>query len=179
MASPQLPDPVKVFVALLYSPAADLETARQRMTRAWGAIDYAGKAVPFTATDYYEAEMGERLARSIISFEELARPEDLPLLKLTANEIETALSVNGRRTVNLDVGYLDIHKVVLASGKYDAQKVHLARGIYADLVLRYSRGEFHPFDWTFPDFRQGRYDADLLEVRERYKRRLRALREAP
>ncbi len=176
MAVPQAPEPVKVFVALLRSPAADLVAARSRMVGAWGAIDHTGEDLPFTVTDYYSAEMGDRLVRCIVSFEELVRPETLVELKLTANEIEIALGVDGRRTVNLDVGYFDIHKVVLASGKYDAQKVHLGDGIYADIVCRYSQGEYHPYEWTFPDFRAGRYDADLLEIRRLYKRQLRARR---
>ena len=79
----------------------------------------------------------------------------------------------GRRTVNLDIGYLDIHKIVLASGKYDAQKVHLGRGVYADIVCRYSGGGFQPYEWTFPDFRERLYDADFREIRRRYKRQLR------
>ena len=78
--------------------------------------------------------------------------------------------------MNLDVGYFDIHKIVLASCKYDAQKVHLGKGIYADIVARYSQGEYHPYEWTFPDFRERRYDRDLLEIRRLYKSQLRALR---
>ena len=123
--------------------------------------------------------MGGGLLRCMVSFEDLIGPETLVALKLKANEIESALSVDGqRRTVNLDIGYFDIHKVVLASGKYDAQKVHLGSGIYADIVCRYSEGEFHPYDWTFPDFRERLYDRDFLEIRRRYKRQLRTAREA-
>ncbi len=173
MAPPQLPDPVKVFVAVLRSPAADLENALRLMARAWGAIDYIGREIPFTATDYYEPEMGSGLLRSVVSFEDLAAPETLVELKLAANAIESGLSVDGRRTVNLDIGYLDIHKLVLASGKYDAHKVHLGRGIYADVVCRYSGGEFHPYEWTFPDLRGRHYDADFREIRGRYKQQLR------
>ncbi len=179
MAPPQHPDPVKVFVAVLRSPAADLEAARRVLVQAWGPIDYTGAEFPFTVTDYYEPEMGRGLRRCMLSFEKLVGPETLVELKLAANEIESDLSLDGRRrTVNLDVGYFDIHKVVLASGKYDAQKVHLGSGIYADIVCRYSEGEFHPYDWTFPDFRERRYDVDFLEIRRRYKRQLRMLKQA-
>lgn len=173
MARPQLPDPVKVFVAILRSPTVDLDAARRLMIESWGPIDYTGEDVPFTVTGYYEPEMGSGLLRSMVAFEELVGPETLVELKLKANEIESELSSRGRRTVNLDVGYLDIHKAVLASGKYDAQKVHLGCGIYADIVCRYSGGEFRPYDWTFPDFRERRYDADFLEIRRLYKRQLR------
>ena len=176
MAVPQPPDPVKVFAAVLRSPLADTNAAREAMVEAWSSIDYSGDDVPFTVTDYYEPEMGGGLVRSILSFERLVEPESLTGLKLTANVIEGALSVDGRRSVNLDVGYLDLHKIVLGSGKYDAQKVHLGSGIYADIVCRYSEGAFHPYGWTFPDFRGGLYDKDFLEIRRRYKRQLRQWR---
>ncbi len=48
--------------------------------------------------------------------------------KEATNRIEDELRQNGSRKVNLDVGYLDMHKVVLASMKPAGQKIHLARG---------------------------------------------------
>ena len=76
--------------------------------------------------------------------------------------------------MNLDPGYLDHNKILLASAKEEGQKVYLGDGIYADLMGRYSGGRYQPFDWTFPDFRDGRYDDELGEVRRQFLAHLRS-----
>ena len=80
------------------------------------------------------------------------------------------------RTVNCDAGYLDHNKVVLASAKEAGQKVYLDKGIYADLAGRYKNGAYRPFEWSFPDFKDGRYDKELLAIRALYLKQLRAWR---
>ena len=93
-------------------------------------------------------------------------------MKLLCNGIETELSRDGKRTVNLDAGYLDHNKVLLASAKEAGQKIYLDKGIYADLAGRYKGGHYQPFEWSFPDFRDGRYDGELLKMRSVYLKQL-------
>ena len=52
----------------------------------------------------------------------------------------------------------------------------MGEGIYADLIGRYQAGRYQPFDWSFPDFKDGRSDNDLQIIRQRYLQQLRALR---
>jgi hypothetical protein len=166
MFTPQPLLPVKLFVAILWADRDSLQQATAAMIGHWGPIDFIGSDHAFDATNYYDAEMGSGLQRRLVSFETLVSPEILAEAKLQCNQIELDLSTEGRRRVNLDIGYLDHNKLVLASLKPAGQKIYLTCGIYADLVARYRAGRYCPFEWTFPDFRGGRYDLELAHLRQ-------------
>ncbi len=176
MAGPSAPEPVKYFVALLWADAALLPEVQTWLAERFGVIDFEGPDRAFDLTDYYEAEMGANLSRRLLSFEPLASPEELPAAKLACMAIEGALAGPRGRRVNLDVGYLDHSKLVLASVNPAGQKIYLSGGIYADLVARYAQGRYQPFAWTFPDFKDGRYDAELATLRSRHLEQLKRWR---
>ena len=168
-------EPVKLLVAALCSSPEALEKSLEGLRACRGEIDYRGAAHPFNLTDYYQKEMGEALERTIISFDRPASPDELVNLKHECVELERALANEaGCRTTNLDAGYLDHGKLVLASLKPAGQKIYLARAVYADLVARYGSGRYRPFEWTFPDFTAGIYDEDLALIRRRYLEQLRS-----
>ena len=168
MARVEAVEPVKLLVALLWADTRSRDSALEDMQRRWGAIDFSGADHPFDVTDYYEEEMGPSLRRRLVSFSRMIPPESLPQVKLACNRIEERLALQGRRTVNLDAGYLDHSKVVLASMKFAGQKIHLGQGVYADLMSRYRQRRYRPLEWAFPDFRDGRYDQDLAGIRDLY-----------
>lgn len=170
--------PVKVFVGALWGDGEAWTRALEAMVAQWGVVDARAAPVPFTFTDYYLAEMGGGLMRELVSFAALVCPGSLPELKLAANRIEAELCRDGRRTVNLDVGYLDYHKVVLASTKAGSHRVYLRDGIWAEMTLMYSKGDFHALPWTFIDFKSGVYNVFLREVRQRYKAEVRTAEDA-
>lgn len=176
MALPESPTPVKYFVAALFREEVYAARAKDALTAKWGAIDFEGDNHLFDCTDYYEPEMGAPLSRRLFSFEPLYPPTLLVAVKLECNDIETALADGGKRRVNLDAGYLDHNKFLLASAKEAGQKVYLDRGIYADLSGRYKAGRYRPFEWSFPDFKDGRYDEELLAIRNIYRRQLKDYR---
>jgi hypothetical protein len=176
LAKPIPVEPVKLFVAILWSDEKFLQEALDHLREKWGKIDFSGPDHPFDITDYYEPEMGKELKRRLVSFSELVNPESIREAKLICNEIEESLKGNSGRRVNLDIGYLDHNKVVLASAKAAGQKIYLGDGIYADLIARYSKGRYQPFEWTFLDFKNGRYDKELGEIRTKYLGQLRELR---
>jgi hypothetical protein len=173
MAVPQPPDPVKLFVAILWADAGAMEAAVQLMQTQWGPIDFTGPDRPFDVTDYYVAEMGAHLKRRIVTFQHLFPLEAFVETKLICNKIENQLAAPSGRRVNLDVGYLDHNKIVLASAKSAGQKMYLGIGIYGDLVGRYAHGRYQPFEWTFPDFKDGRYDPEFETIRRAYLEQLR------
>ncbi len=163
-------------MAILWAPAGPLKQASEILQSFWGDADFTGEDHPFDVTDYYEPEMGSDLNRRLVSFSRLAPPDCLSSAKHRCNEIEDQLAGEKGRLVNLDIGYLDDNKIVLASFKSAGQKIYLRDGVWADLVGRYRQGRYCSFEWTFPDFRDGRYDCELGRIREIYLKQLRKFR---
>ena len=159
-------------MATLLSEAAPVTTLEQRLAAAFGAIDFTSARFPFAATTYYLNEMGAPLTRVFYSFARLISPEDLAAVKLHAHELESEFALRGNRTINLDPGYLDTDKFVLASTKYHGYKIYLRDGIWADMTLHYEKGRFLAMPWSFPDFKNGAYEKTFVIIRECYKRQL-------
>jgi hypothetical protein len=126
-------------------------------------------------TDYYEDEMGPGLTRVIVSFRELGNAPDLVEVKLAAGRLEEKLSGASGRTVNIDPGYIDYFKAVLASFKEGPQKIYLGRGVYADPVLMYEDHRWRVLPWSFPDFRKGLYMEEFGEIRRIYREQRRGV----
>lgn len=166
------PQAVKYFIGALYSDKTLLEKATNECERQIGEIDLRSEAFLFDKTSYYEKEMGSAIYRMVLSFETLRSPGELANLKVLCNRIEDEFAVEGSRKVNLDIGYMDFHKLVLASAKYNGQKIYLDQGIYADTTLIFESGAFIPLENTFPDFKSGRYNAMLMDIRNKYKDQL-------
>ena len=173
---PTNPDPVKLFLGILYSDEDLLQRAKKILQEKYGSIDYESQSFPFTITNYYVPEMGSPIFRIFLSHEPLIQPNEIARIKLETNEIEDQLVLDGKRKVNLDPGYMDTCKAVLASVKYNGPKIYLDRGIYADLTLQYEKGRFHSFPWSFPDFKTGQYERSFLRIRELYKTQLKKRR---
>lgn len=168
------PQPVKYFIGALFSDATALEKAISICEKEIGIIDLRGDDFPFEHTRYYNDEMGQPIFRTFLSFEGLISPGELATLKVLCNDIEKRVSTSGARKVNLDIGYLDFHKVILASAKYNGQKIYLDQGIYADPTLVFEGGQFKSMENTFPDFKTGDYSEVFTDIRNRYKAQLRA-----
>ncbi|UCE20063.1 MAG: DUF4416 family protein [Gemmatimonadota bacterium] len=166
---PILPDPVKLFFGILYSDDERLRRAKELLREKYGRIDYESEPFEFIITDYYAPEMGSTISRLFLSHELLIQPDEIARIKLESNEIEDLLALAGKRKVNLDPGYIDTCKAILASAKYNGPKVYLGHGIYADLTLYYEKGTFYPYPWSFPDFKTSQYNHSFLRIRELYK----------
>jgi len=165
--------PVKLIAAILYNDESAFEEAIQKLEARFSTVDYRGEIFPFTQSDYYENEMGPDLKRILISFATPVAPESLVEAKIVADQIEKEALSQEKRSVNIDTGYIDLFKVVLASFKGRNNKIYISDGIWADMVLYFKQGDFHPFDWSFPDFKSGIFNPALKEIREKLKLQLR------
>ncbi len=161
-------------VSVLRPPGAPFERAREALSRMLGPVALESCDYPFDATDYYEPEMGPGLQRRWLCFRHAVGPEELPGIKLRCAGLEERFARGGSRTVNLDPGYMDHGKLVLASFKEAPDKLYMGRGVWAHTVLRYRFGRFAAPDHSFPDFASGVFDRFMLEARTCYGRLLRA-----
>lgn len=169
MAQTSSVTPVKLFVVTLHRDSQILNGAISLFQAEFGETDFESEDFPFAFTPYYETEMGTNLQRRFYSFARLISPDQIVQAKLLSNQIEERYMQDTRRLVNLDPGYLDYYKVVLASAKFGGQKIYLRDGIYADMTLIMYKRKWESFSWGFPDFKSGQYDAVLAQIRDLYK----------
>jgi hypothetical protein len=154
MGTPREPKAAKYFVALLSATRDILTQVESDLVHTMSEIDARSEAMPWTASKFYEQEMGSALWRRLLSFSALASPERLADIKLQTQKIEDQYRepVFGGRRVNLDPGYLDAYKVVLASTKNAGQRIYLHAGIYGEATLLYYDGAFHGLSYTYADY---------------------------
>ena len=179
MGSPGEPRPAKYFVALLSSDSGLPTTVESDLAPILGAVDARSEVWPWTASKFYESEMGSDLRRGFVSFGPLASPGELARIKLLTQQIEDKYRGKtadrpGRR-VNIDPGYIDTFKVVLASTKNAGQRVYLHSGIYAEATLMYFDGAFHGLAYTYPDYLWPGTLAFFTSLRSAYVDQLRRL----
>lgn len=121
-----------------------------------GAIDGWGEILPWRVSRYYEKEMGVGLLRRFLSFLPLMSTGNLAKIKLQTQQLEAKYRCHekGRegRRVNVDPGYLEAGKVVLASTKNAGHRIYLGSGIFAEVTLLYYEGGFHEGLYTYPDY---------------------------
>jgi hypothetical protein len=139
------------------------------LTTILGAIDARSEVLPWTVSRYYEKEMGSRLWRRFVSFAPLASPGNLAATKLQTQQVEEKFRWSGAagpgRRVNVDPGYLEAGKVVLASTKNAAHRIYLESGIYGETTLLYYEGAYQACPHTYPDYLWPETLAFLASVR--------------
>lgn len=166
--------PVKAIIGVLTAEPTILPTVYQRLTEHFGPLDYTSEFLPFTYTTYYETEMGEGIQRQFISFKNLIDAGTLSDKKIFTNQVEQEFAEENtsHRRVNLDVGYICMAKLVLASTKDHAHRIYLNDNIYAEITLRFYHKTFQPWEWTYPDYRSPAYINIFNHIREIYREQL-------
>lgn len=172
MGTASEPKPVKLFVALLAADNDLFSRVENSLCVLFGPIDSTSATLPWSISDYYESEMGRSLKRRFLSFERLISPEALVEIKHQTYDIEDdyrrAEGPGRRRSVNIDPGYIDAGKVVLASTKGAGHRIYLGSGIYSEITLLYHGGAFHSFVYTYADYLWPETMAFLTDIRAQY-----------
>jgi len=190
MGQTQPPKPVKLIVAMLGQREADFDLAQNQMQKLWGAIDLQSDLLSFEHSSYYEKEMGSRLLRKLVSFTELIDPGSLAAIKHQSNQLEIQFANTARdqssdpdselspvltRNVNLDPGYVEPGKLVLATTKNYSHRLYIGQSMYAEATLHYYKGQWQPWPYTYPDYAGGDYFPFLNQVRQRLLEQLQQL----
>ena len=167
MGKAKKPKKVNLVIGMLAKDKKLFDKAEEFFIKDFGPIDYKSPVLLFNYTDYYKKEMGGNLKRVFISFEKLIPPEQISKIKLLTNSVEEKLAKNNKRRINLDPGYISDAKLILATTKDYFHRIYLNLGIYAEVTLRWRRGGFEPFEWTYPDYQSKEYIDIFNTIRKR------------
>ncbi|MFW5841469.1 MAG: DUF4416 family protein [Planctomycetota bacterium] len=170
MAQLHSPPEVAWICGLLAADGSWLDRARNELQSRLGHVGQVSPVWDFQSTRYYTQQMGPSLLRQFVTFDWPGQAETLAEVKVATNQLEADLG--GRcdhppRPVNLDPGYIALPKLVLASCKNFSHRIYIGRGVFAEVTLMWQQGRWRSLEWTFPDYRSGRYFDFFTEVRDR------------
>jgi hypothetical protein len=170
--------PWKLVIGVLFAGKLPPASLKPCLEEAFGPVDYESRILPFTYTDYYKPEMGDSISRCFMGFKNAVQPDLLADIKIATNRIEErylaiiSADESAGRTVNLDPGLLSLSRFILATTKDNSHRIPLAKGIYAELTLRFLKKDFQTLPWTYPDYATREYRDILKEIRAIYKESL-------
>lgn len=160
----------KLIIGVIYHEKEVLDEALRILVEEFGEIEDVSEEFSFSKefSDYYDEEIGGEGLRRIYSFKETVDPERQAEIKTRTNEIENTLSLGGNRQINLDPGFINHGRLMLATTKKAGFRIPLKDGIYTELTLFYARGDWHGFPWTYRDYGSKRVQTFLTKVRSSY-----------
>ena len=172
------PQPVLRLVAIVSRYNDALEWAQGRIEQTWGPPALVSDTFAFDDTDYYAAAMGTGLRKQFVATSVLMDPATLPDAKRLTNDWEAEYATERDfpepRPLNLDPGYIAEAKLVLASTKNHSHRIYLARGIYAEITLGFSRSQgWLAMPWTYPDYQREDFQQFFTRCREHLRAELR------
>lgn len=131
---------------------ADWPDVEDILIRKFGRIAFKTEPIEFKFTDYYDEEMGGDIKRFWIAFEEKIFEDSLADIKNFTISVEARYKKDGKRTINLDPGYLNLSRLILASTKDFSHRIYLRDSIYGEVTLIYKNKNFTSLPWTYPDY---------------------------
>ena len=160
----------KLIIGVIYSDKELLDSAIKMLTEEFGEVDAVSEEFSFSEefSDYYDEELGGEGFRRIYSFKETVDPARQADIKIRTNEIEQILAIDGNRHVNLDPGFINHGRLLLATTKKAGFRIPLKNGIYTEMTLYYARGEWQKLPWTYRDYQSERVQKFITEVRHKY-----------
>lgn len=173
-------EPEKLIVGIIYNDPEILDNALKMLTESFGEIDDVCEEFSFSKdfSTYYDSEIGGEGLRRIYSFKNLIDPSRQAEIKELTNEFEALSSIDGNRKINLDPGFINHGRLMLATTKAAGFRIPLKRGIYTELTLFWARGEWHKLPWSYRDYQSKHVQTFLTKVREKYLLQRKELKKA-
>lgn len=160
----------KLIIGVIYHEKEILDRAMEILTGEFGEIEDVSEEFSFSKefSSYYDDEIGGEGLRRIYSFKQLVDPERQAQIKTRTNEIEAEFSVSGKRQINLDPGFINHGRLLLATTKETGFRIPLKDGIYTELTLFWARGGWQKLPWTYRDYQSELVQKFITRVRTSY-----------
>ncbi|MBR2465920.1 MAG: DUF4416 family protein [Clostridia bacterium] len=160
----------KLIVGVIYHEKAVLEEGLRMLTEEFGETEDMCEEFSFSKefSEYYDDEIGGEGLRRIYSFKRLVDPSRQAEIKTKTNEMEKKLSDGGNRKINLDPGFINHGRLMLATTKKAGFRIPLADGIYTEMTLFFAKGNWQKLPWTYRDYQSKRVQDFLTVVRRKY-----------
>lgn len=161
-----------LFILVAFSRYQEaLEWGVNQLTSNFGAPLLQSGVLPFNETTYYTPEMGSDLLIQLTAFN-LIDPSTLSAIKNHTNELEVIykenVTVPEERPLNLDPGYLNANKFVLATTKDANHRLYLGDGIYAESTLYFQSAAWQNWSWTYRNYQRQDHKDFLLTCRKAF-----------
>ena len=160
----------KLIIGVIYHEKEILDKALEILISEFGEVEAVSEEFSFSEefSTYYDDEIGGEGFRRIYSFKETIDPSRQAEIKIRTNEIEAELSQDGNRKINLDPGFINHGRLLLATTKATGFRIPLKDGIYTELTLFWARGGWQKLPWTYRDYQSERVQKFITEVRRTY-----------
>jgi hypothetical protein len=156
MARPQKPNPGRLIVSVVHSSRDALADALRQLERRFGRVTCETIDIQHSNGREYAEEMGDTLYRRLFSFERMVPRDSLVEIKTACHKIESQLGDQVHdytfRTVNIDPGIMTPDNFVMACHREFNHRIYINEGVFAEIVLIWSKGKFCRLPWTNQDF---------------------------
>lgn len=160
----------KMIIGVIYHDKQIYDEVKAILEDEFGPIDDMSEEFSFSEefSTYYDDEIGGEGMRVILSFRDTVDASRQSEIKTYTNSLEGKYSVLGQRKINLDPGFMNHGRLMLATTKPTGFRIPLKDGIYTELTLFYARGGWQIFPWTYRDYRSERVQRFLTRIRKSY-----------
>ena len=160
----------KLIIGLIYSDMQIYDEAIKALTEEFGEIDGESERFSFSKeySSYYDGELGGEGQRVILSFKDTVDASRQAEIKTFTNSLESRLSRDGNRLINIDPGFISHGRLMLATTKPTGFRIPLKDGIYTELTLFWAKGAWHKLPWTYRDYQSERVQRFITKARKIY-----------